>query len=83
MFAEKKWRPALGRANVSPPPDTTCLINKWFEMAAYNYNNAVLCCGVKKIPKKIIRFNSKILKSHTCIVSQSESRFAGLRVTSP
>lgn len=76
MFAEKKWRPALGRAS---PPDTTCLINKWFEMAAYNYNNAVLCCGVKKIPKKIIRFNSKI----TCIVSQSESRFAGLRVTSP
>lgn len=81
MFAEKMWRPVLGRA--SPPPDTTCLINKWFEMAAYNYNNAVLCCGVKKNTKKIIRFNSKILKSHTCIVSQSESRFAGLRVTSP
>lgn len=64
MFAEKKWRPALGRANVSPPPDTTCLINKWFEMAAYNYNNAVLCCGVKKYQKKLSDLILKFL-NHT------------------
>lgn len=63
MFAEKMWRPVLGRA--SPPPDTTCLINKWFEMAAYNYNNAVLCCGVKKNTKK--KLSDLILKflNHT------------------
>lgn len=63
MFAEKKWRPVLGRA--SPPPDTTCLINKWFEMAAYNYNNAVLCCGVKKKYQK--KLSDLILKflNHT------------------